>query len=216
MNSIKINEFNKIRSMLPDVFTKDDIAEIIHDKKAPKKYIERLATQGILTRIKLNTYAFTEDADLLAIANGLVDYSYLSFESALAHYGMIPERVSLIMSVTASDRPREYKTPIGQFVYLKQNSNLFSAGMSSEIRPSGRRVLVASREKAVCDTLYRSKMPFSKMSISEFADFLFNGLRIEEEAIKQLRIMQISSFIPYYRTKGPQLLSELLERSDLW
>ena len=189
---------------------------MITDKKAPKKYIERLANQGILTRIKLNIYTFTEGADLFAIANGLVDYSYISFESALEHYGMIPERVPLIMSVTASDRPREYKTPIGKFVYHKQNASLFSTGMSSEIRPSGRRILIASREKALCDTLYRSKMPFSKMSMGEFSEFLIDGLRIDEEALKQLRVVQVKNFIPYYRTKGPQLLSQLLERKDQW
>jgi len=54
------------------------------------------------------------------VANRLVHGSYVSCRSALAHYGLIPEYVPVVTSVTAA-RPGQWETPLGvyQFRHLK-------------------------------------------------------------------------------------------------
>jgi len=207
-----MNNINDLKDILPEVFTSEATCEMFPGKKAVRRYVERLAEKGLLIRLKQNAYCFAESPDLFAISNGLVSYSYISFETALFHYGMIPERTSLIMSVTASGRPKKYRTPIGEFVYWQQNAQLFSMGMSSKSNSFGRRVLIANREKALCDTLYRSRMEFSKMNPGEFEEFLFDGLRLDEEHFESLRLLQVKCLVPLYRTKAPLMLLELMER----
>ena len=47
-------------------------------------------------------------------ANQLVRPSYVSLQSALAYYGLIPEYVPVTTSVT-TDRPREFNSPLGKY-----------------------------------------------------------------------------------------------------
>jgi hypothetical protein len=86
------------------------------------------------------------------LANRIKKASYVSLQSALAHYDMIPEHVPAVTSVTAG-RPEEMKTPIGLFLYKHVKKNLLGGFRNVEVAP-GQFVLIASPEKALLDLIY--------------------------------------------------------------
>ncbi|MBQ9266452.1 MAG: hypothetical protein IJ186_05285 [Bacilli bacterium] len=53
-----------------------------------------------IIKLKRGLYEMDKDADPITIANALLSLSYIFFETALAYYGMIPERVYAIKSAT--------------------------------------------------------------------------------------------------------------------
>jgi hypothetical protein len=86
------------------------------------------------------------------VANVLKKASYVSLQSALAHYGMIPEYVPVTTSVTTG-RPEELETPAGRFQFRHIADRLFGGFSETEVSP-GEFALLASPYKALVDLLY--------------------------------------------------------------
>ncbi len=86
------------------------------------------------------------------VANRMVQGSYVSCESALAHYGMIPEYVSAVMSVT-SRRPNGWDTALGFFDFRHVKSTFLEGYQALEASPE-QKVFIASPEKALLDLIY--------------------------------------------------------------
>ncbi|MBF5059620.1 hypothetical protein [Candidatus Neptunochlamydia vexilliferae] len=63
------------------------------------------------------------------LANKIYGPSYVSLEYALAYYGMIPEHVVEVTSVT-SKRKRLYNTPVGRFSYTPIPLSLYGVGFT--------------------------------------------------------------------------------------
>jgi len=59
------------------------------------------------------------------IANRLQRSSYVSVQSALAFYGLIPDVVNTVVSVTAG-RPERLDTPLGVYEFRHVKPDLFS------------------------------------------------------------------------------------------
>jgi hypothetical protein len=78
--------------------------------------------------------------------------SYVSLQSALSHYGMIPEYVPTTTGVTTG-RPGGFETPLGRFQYRHVAKPLFHGFREVEIA-GGQPVLIASPAKALVDLLY--------------------------------------------------------------
>jgi predicted transcriptional regulator of viral defense system len=87
-----------------------------------------------------------------AVANALRRSSYVSLQSALAYYGMIPEYVPVVTSVTTG-RPEEIMNPLGRFQFRHVSVGLFRGFADVEVS-SGQRVLMATPQKALVDLLY--------------------------------------------------------------
>ena len=62
--------------------------------------IAREERDGNLIKLKRGLYATQDVKNQLVVANYIFAPSYISFETALAYYNMIPERVYLIKSAT--------------------------------------------------------------------------------------------------------------------
>lgn len=86
------------------------------------------------------------------VANALKKASYVSLQSAMAHYGMIPEYVPVTTSVTTG-RPEECDTPMGRFLFRHVMPDRFYGFEEVEITPY-QQVLLASPSKALVDLLY--------------------------------------------------------------
>jgi predicted transcriptional regulator of viral defense system len=93
----------------------------------------------------------SDETDLFAIANSVYNPSYVSLETALSIYGLIPETVHSVTSV-ATRKTRRVESPIGSFSYRSFRPDLFFG----YVRCDGRRhpYLIARPEKAVLDFLY--------------------------------------------------------------
>jgi predicted transcriptional regulator of viral defense system len=85
-------------------------------------------------------------------ANALLPGSYISLQSALAYYGLIPEYVARTLSVT-SRRPAEWRTPLGDFRFQHIASHLFF-GYQKVSFTSGQDAFIALPEKALLDLVH--------------------------------------------------------------
>ena len=90
---------------------------------------------------------------LFLIANELLSPSYISLETALSWYGVIPEGVYTITSVSTI-RVIDYNTDISNFSYRKIKANAFFGDNLVEIQGLERKYRIASIEKAIVDYLY--------------------------------------------------------------
>ena len=86
------------------------------------------------------------------VANRLTPGSYISLQSALAHYGLIPEYVPVVTSV-GSGRPQQWKTPLGTFILRHIKPDLFFGYERIQVAPS-QPAFIAVPEKALLDLLY--------------------------------------------------------------
>lgn len=85
-------------------------------------------------------------------ANLLQRPSYVSCQSALAWYGLIPEYVPSVVSITTA-RTGEWQTELGTFLYRHIKNSLFWGYRAVDVAP-GQKAFVASPEKALLDLLY--------------------------------------------------------------
>lgn len=112
--------------------------------------------KGYLVRLRQDWYAFN---DVLktpgfqqVVAGKIYTPSYISLHSALSYYGIIPESVFQITSVT-SNRTTSYKNAFGEFSYQSIKPNLFF-GFEVRQLSEGHSFLMAQPEKAILDLLY--------------------------------------------------------------
>jgi len=86
------------------------------------------------------------------VANRLVPGSYVSLQSALGRYGLIPESVPVTTSVTVG-RPGRWETPLGTFDYRHIRRELLSGFRRTPVA-SHQEALLATPEKALLDLIY--------------------------------------------------------------
>lgn len=118
--------------------------------------ITRWVKRGYLSKLRQDWYAFS---DLLSqsdapkyVAGAMYSPSYISIHAALAYYGIIPEAVTKITSVT-SRRTTSYSNAFGEFSYQTVKPDLFF-GYKPVAIPTGGSYLMAHPEKAIVDLLY--------------------------------------------------------------
>lgn len=86
------------------------------------------------------------------IANQLQPASYVSGQSALAFYGLIPDTVYATFSATTG-RPRRYRTPLGIFEFRHVKMELLHGYRLNDLG-NHQQAFVATPEKALLDLIY--------------------------------------------------------------
>jgi len=86
------------------------------------------------------------------LANAIKKASYVSLQSALGYYGMIPEHVPTVTSVT-TQRPERVETLLGQFAFRHIKKSWFHSYQQIDFG-SGQRAFIATPEKALLDLVY--------------------------------------------------------------
>ena len=119
------------------------------------------------------------------IANHIRGPSYVSMETALQHYGMIPEGVYTFESVTTKSSKR-YDTVYGTFRYHQMSEDYYRIGLRIERIKSGESYLIASPEKSLCDLLVNTGGLQIRSRISMLS-YLEDFLRIDEELLVDLQ-----------------------------
>jgi len=115
-------------------------------------------------------------------ANALLPGSYISLQSALAYYGLIPEYVRRTLSVT-SRRPAEWRTPLGDFRFQHIASHLFF-GYQQVALPHNQQAFIASPEKALLDLVHLTPAGAERAYFAELR--LQNLERLDMERLRAL------------------------------
>ena len=174
------------------------ILELLKDYQSPNDKISELLKSKELISLRRGLYIVGPTIDLpkpepSLIANHLRGPSYVSLESALAYWNMIPERVYEISSATTKTT-KQYKTPVGRFSYRKLKLPYYSYGLKNIEISAKQTILIASREKALCDKIVLTPK-INLRSIKQTQDFLLEDLRIDTEVLRTLETKTMEYWI---------------------
>jgi predicted transcriptional regulator of viral defense system len=148
----------------------------------------RWVRKGYLVRLRQGYYAFPEYKQYaeftLYYANKIYQPSYVSLFTALSFYGIIPETVPQITSVTTL-KTIKFSNEFGEYSYKSIKSDLMF-GYDLKEMEGGRRIMFATPEKALIDLLwlypfYNSEHELEELRLDEsYMETDFNTERLTE------------------------------------
>ncbi len=160
--------------------------------------------KGYIKKIVKGYYLFSDiemnEGLLLAIANKIYKPSYISFETAMSHYRLIPESIYMITSVSTK-RTSLFETPLVRFSYRTIKPALF---FGYSLLPGG--IKMAFMEKAILDYFYINP---ALRTEDDFA-----SLRINKE--EMLNRFNKKQFTDYMRRFSQKRLSKRMEHFLEW
>ena len=132
------------------------LASLYPDIKAGGHKVRSLERNGLLLRIKKGLYVVSPTVTRVPlspelIANHVYAPSYVSMHSALRYYGLIPEAVYSVQSMTVK-HTRCFDTPLGRFDYTCVCRDAFPIGVTI-VNKQTYTFLMATPEKALCDLI---------------------------------------------------------------
>jgi len=139
------------------VFSHEDILSFYPEERKDnlKRLIYAWKDKGWIYALKRGLYELTYPKDFVIpdmyIANRLYSPSYISLETALSNYSIIPE-VSMAVTSIATKPTRRFKNKHGIFVYRTVRPGAFT-GYYVE-RQGFFDILIAEPEKALIDYIY--------------------------------------------------------------
>jgi len=121
------------------------------------KQLSRWSKAGSLLKIRRGLYTFSDEyrrtrPHPFALANQMKKGSYVSLQSALAYYHLIPEYVAQVTSITTG-RPETVSNPLGDYIFKHVKKMLFFGFQMIEMS-KGQSVFIAGPEKALLDLIY--------------------------------------------------------------
>jgi predicted transcriptional regulator of viral defense system len=127
------------------------------DPTNTRRQLSRWTKAGRLYQLRRGLYALAPPFQKakphpFLIANRMVRASYVSLQVALAHYGLIPEYVPVVTSVTTA-RPGRWKTPLGVYEFRHVKTDLLAGYRLTDLG-GGQKAFIATPEKAVLDLIY--------------------------------------------------------------
>jgi len=154
----------------------------------PRSKLTYLLKTNALIRVKKGLYIFgplysRRPYSLELLANLIYGPSYVSLEWALQLYGMIPERVEEITSITFK-RSQTFATPLGNFSYAHRPMKSYLVGVIRRQISEYQSFLLATAEKALVDVLIVRRGKIRK--ILELEQILFEDLRLEADDLQNL------------------------------
>lgn len=187
-----------IRDYAEEPLTRQIMMDLLKDYKRPNDKINELVKKGELTSIKKGLYVTGPKINIakpepFLIANHLWGPSYVSMDAALSYWGLIPEKVFEISSLTTRVS-KIYKTSVGRFSYMNAPLPYYSFGMKSVQLTPKQVALIASPEKAICDKIITTSGIILRSS-RQVREYLIDDLRIDDEKLLELDLGAISSWI---------------------
>jgi predicted transcriptional regulator of viral defense system len=157
---------------------------LLWEKDFDRNNLTRWCRRGLLVKLRNQYYAFPEYRQMpdfsRYVANRIYSPSYISLHSALSFYGMIPEEVVQLTSVTTLKTAR-FENDFGTFHYQNVKTP-FYFGFEIKTMQSGRGLLFATPEKALLDLLYLNPFYKTEQDMEELRldeDYIQNELNLE-------------------------------------
>lgn len=179
-------------------FDKKPLISLVEIQKAFPKLDKRRLTEwskkGYIENVKRGFYRFTDQplnqGTIYFIANKIYKPSYISLESALAVYQIIPEAVFSVTSISSLNTT-QLNSSVGNLTYNHLKENLFFG--YELIERNGLTFALAKPEKAILDYLY---LHSNFRSIEDF-----EGLRWNKEIIKSFDFQRFSDYLQLFNSK---------------
>jgi len=156
---------------------------LLWEKDFDRNNLTRWCKRGLLVKLRNQYYAFPEYRQIPGfsrqVANCIYTPSYISLQSALSFYGMIPEEVVQLTCVTTLKTAR-FENDFGTFHYQNVKPQLYF-GYEIKMSNNGRGVLFATPEKALLDFLYLNPWYKTEQDMVELRlddDFMQGELKI--------------------------------------
>lgn len=180
----------------------NQLTALLHEYAHPRGKITQWLRAGELIRVKKGLYVFGRSVRLNpycleSLANLIYGPSAISLQYALSYYGLIPEAVHTITSIT-SKRNKAFNTPVGEFTYAYLHPRKYAMGIQLKTLPDNTRFLIASPEKALCDIVALSAKNLHITCEEEVNTFLFDDLRMDEDAFKALSMSHFKEIADAY------------------
>ena len=166
--------------------------------------LSRWMNVGYINQVKRGLYVFGDEKSALDpfnISFLLYEPSYVSLESALSFYGLIPELVPVTTAVSPKTT-RKFENQYGRFSYRHIRPELFFGYTPRE--SSGGKFLLAEPEKSVLDYIY-----FNHTRLISTDDI--NEWRINTEEFKKtIDVAKIKKYLKEYNSKKINKIIDLL------
>jgi predicted transcriptional regulator of viral defense system len=191
------------------------LIDVLRGYEHPRDKITALLRQGVIIRVKKGIYVFGEKYSRgpfsrEVLANMIYGPSYVSLDYALHYYGLIPERVEAVTSVT-SGRGRRFSTPVGLFIYRMIPLRAYQIGIDQVQIEGGRRFLIATPEKTLADKIHDDRGTGIRTQ-EGMKDYLLKNLRVDPGSLAKLDADDLALIASRYRSKKIRLLSDVARR----
>ena len=159
-------KFNDLRLKVKEtgIFSFEDIFKWFPDshRQSVKNQLRDWVLKDYLLRLRKNLYFLkeTELKEEFVLANSLYKPSYVSLESALNYYGIIPDVPFAVTSAT-SKKTQEFKNQFGLFLYRTLKPELFFGWQEIRVGKS-QSYKIAKPEKALFDFIYLNQNSFGE------------------------------------------------------
>ncbi len=203
-----------LRNEIPyDIFDYLELTSVLRRYANVRGKIRRLLADGEMIRIKKGLYTFPAGSrrfplNPILVANRIYGPSYVSGDYALSHYGLIPERVEEVTSVTVG-RPRLFRTPVGRFSYASRLGRVYPVGVALLETPEGN-ALIASPEKA----LYDKAADDPRFDGNGIPSYLWDDLRIDRDSVRRFSADTLAELALCARGRMKKLVNYLTEVAD--
>ena len=184
---------------------------LLWEKDFDRNNLTRWCKKGLLEKLRNQYYAFPEYHQMpdfsRYVANRIYTPSYISLHSALSFYGMIPEEVVQLTSVTTL-KTAKFNNPFGTFHYQNVKTNLFF-GYEIKMMQNGRGLMFATPEKALLDLLYLNPYYKTEQDMEE--------LRLDEDYMQsELNRVRLAEYLSRVDSKAlEERVKTLLKVYDL-
>lgn len=183
------------------VFTSKDIEKEF--PKFDKKNLVNWQKKNYIKKIRNNYYYFSKnelsDEFLFFAANKIYHPSYISLESSLSYYSVIPEGVFTTTSISTLKTNR-FSTVIGMFSFNNIKENLFFGYTLKHYK--NHFIKLANLEKTVLDYLYLHPELTTKND--------FDSLRWNKEVLRKTNFKRLSDYQILFNSKALNLRIKLL------
>lgn len=176
--------------------TSATIASLYPKLSGSNQKVAALENSGEIIRLKRGLYVVNPEISGKRIsielaANHIYSPSYISMLSALRWYGLVPERVSTVQSMTVK-HSRDFTNSLGSFEFTRIGRNVFPIGLRSE-ESEGASFIIASPEKALCD-LIANTSGLNLRYLKDARTYLEEDLRFDMDALKEFDLSILKQY----------------------
>lgn len=174
-------------------------------KKTVLNQLSEWCKKGYTIRLKKSLYEIAQKGAIsefkipdLFVANKLYVPSYVSLETALSIYNMIPEVAIGVTSVTTNPTKR-FKNKHGRFWYFSCKPDAYTGYLLTDYE--GFQVAIAEKEKALVDFIY--------YKTRREKNFILEEERLDEDILKELNWEKVIRYAKLYNKRLTEKIREI-------